>query len=223
MQPSLNLNSTERAKKNAAVEDAYSRWAPIYDQVFNLILRPGRKMAAQAVNRVGSGIHVLDVGIGTGLELPMFNRDIRLTGIDLSDPMLEIARKRVNQLGLKNVEALLAMDATTLRFPDASFGAVVAPYVVTVVPEPERVLDEIARVTEPGGEIVLVNHVAAQKGPIAVVENLLGKHADKLGWQPTFPWSTIGNWIARRPDITMLERRTVAPLGLFTVVRLRRS
>ncbi len=223
MQSSLNLDSAELAKKNAVVEDAYSRWAPIYDQVFNLVLRPGRKMAAQAINSIGRGIRVLDVGIGTGLELPMFNRDIKLTGIDLSEPMLEIARKRADKLGLKNVEALLAMDATYLRFADASFDAVVAPYVVTVVPEPERVLDEIARVTEPGGEIVLVNHVAAPKGPIAAVENLLGKHADKLGWQPTFPWSTIGDWIAQRPDITMLERRTVAPLGLFTVVRLRRS
>ena len=101
-------------------------------------MRPGRQIAAQAINRVGCGIRVLDVGIGTGLELPMFNRDIKLTGIDLSEPMLEIARKRVDQLGLKNVEALLAMDATYLGFPDASFDAVVAPYVVTVVPEPER-------------------------------------------------------------------------------------
>jgi phosphatidylethanolamine/phosphatidyl-N-methylethanolamine N-methyltransferase len=51
----------------------------------------------------------------------------------------------------------------------------------------------------------------------------MGNHAHKLGWRPQFPWSVIGDWIAARPDIELLERRTLAPLGLFTIVRLRRK
>ena len=85
------------------VEDAYARWAPIYDNVFALIMRPGRQAAADAVNRLSG--RVLDVGIGTGLELPMFSDQVKISGIDLSAPMLDIARRRVADLGLRNVEA----------------------------------------------------------------------------------------------------------------------
>ena len=113
---------------NTDVEDAYARWAPIYDKVFTLTMRPGRKAAAAAINRIGG--RVIDVGIGTGLELPMFDPSVRITGIDLSEPMLRIAQKRVDDLKLSNVEGLLVMDAMKLAFPDASFDAAVAPYVL---------------------------------------------------------------------------------------------
>jgi phosphatidylethanolamine/phosphatidyl-N-methylethanolamine N-methyltransferase len=206
---------------NVDVENAYARWAPFYDWVFTLLIRPGRKAAAQAINLVGG--RVLDVGIGTGLELPMFDPEIRLTGIDLSEPMLKIARKRVIQLGLKHVEDLCVMDALNLEFPDASFDAVVAPYVLTVVPNPQRMMDELLRVVKPGGEIVIVNHIAAERGPIAWIEGWLGKYADRLGWNPQFPWQIVGDWIAKHDDIELLERRTVAPISLFSLIRLRRK
>ena len=93
---------------------------------------------------------------------------------------------------------------------------------LTVVPEPERTLDEMARVVKPGGEIVLVNHIGAESGPIAAIEAWLGKRSASLGWRPQFPWSILGDWIARRPDIELLERRTLAPFGLFTLVRMKR-
>jgi len=205
---------------NTDVEDAYARWAPIYDKVFTLTMRPGRTAASAAINRIGG--RVIDVGIGTGLELPMFDPSVRITGIDLSEPMLRIAQKRVDDLKLSNVEGLLVMDAMKLAFPDASFDAAVAPYVLTVVPEPERTLDEMARVVKPGGEIVLVNHIGAESGPIAAIEAWLGKRSASLGWRPQFPWSILGDWMARRPDIELLERRTLAPFGLFTLVRMKR-
>lgn len=206
---------------NDDVASAYARWAPVYDAAFALVMRPGRRAAAAVINSLGG--RVLDVGIGTGLELPMFNRDIDLVGIDLSAPMLEIARKRVAKFGLTHVEDLLVMDALNLEFPDASFDAIVAPYVLTVVPDPARMLDEVARVVRPGGTIVLVNHIGAEGGPIAIIEAWLAKYADRLGWNPCFPWSILGDWLARRPDIELLERHPVAPLKLFTLTRLRRK
>ena len=211
---------TSPSLTHSDVADAYARWAPVYDAAFALVMRPGRKAAAAAINRVGG--RVLDVGIGTGLELPMFDSRVRITGIDLSEPMLNIARRRVADRKLSQVEALLVMDAMNLSFPDASFDAAVAPYVLTVVPDPERTLDEIARVVRPGGEIVLVNHIGAERGLIAAIEAWLGKRSAALGWRPQFPWSILGNWIARRPDIELLERRQLAPVGLFTLVRLAR-
>ena len=125
------------------VNDAYSRWAPFYDAVFAWVMRPGRVATAALLNQTGG--RVLDVGVGTGLELPMFGPNVKVTGIDLCEPMLDIARKRVDTHKLGNVEALLVMDAMDLKFPDASFDAVIGPYVLTVVPEPERTLDESGR------------------------------------------------------------------------------
>ncbi len=205
---------------NANVEEAYARWAPIYDLVFAAVMRPGRKAAAAAASRDGG--RVLDVGVGTGLELPMFTRSTRLVGVDLSEPMLKRAQDRVSKEGLTNVEGLIKMDAMNLAFPDASFDCTVAPYVLTVVPDPQATLNELARVTKPGGEIVLVNHIGAESGPIAAIEGWLGRRSADLGWRPEFPWSVVGDWIAGRDDIVLVERRKLAPLGLFTLARMAR-
>jgi phosphatidylethanolamine/phosphatidyl-N-methylethanolamine N-methyltransferase len=205
--------------ENKHVEAAYARWAPIYDLTFALVMRAGRKAAAAAASRPG-GL-VLDVGIGTGLELPMFDRRTRLVGVDLSRPMLERAKARVAALSLPNVEGLLVMDAMHLAFPDATFDAVVAPYVLTVVPDPQASLNEWARVTKPGGELVLVNHIGAERGPIAKIEAWLGRNAEKLGWHPQFPWQIVGDWLAGRPDLRLIERRSLPPFGLFTLTRVK--
>ena len=182
---------------NKHVKKSYARWAPVYDLVLGLVLRPGRKAAAAAADRRGG--HVLDVGVGTGLELPMFDRRTRLTGVDLSEPMLRRAQRRIRAKALGNVEGLLVMDAARLAFPDAHFDAVVAPYVLTVVPEPQASLDELARVVKPGGEIILVNHVGSGRGPMAWIESALAKCSAELGWQPEFAWSIIGDWIDSTP------------------------
>ncbi len=214
----LDIPSSSTALSNDHVEAAYARWAPIYDLTFSLVMRAGRKAAAAAVSRPGQ--HVLGVGVGTGLELPMIDRATRITGIDLSRPMLKRAKARVSREGLANVDGLLVMDAMHLAFPDAAFDAVVAPYVLTVVPDPRASLDEWARVLKPGGEIVLVNHVGAGRGPVAVAEAWLGQRAAKLGWHPQFPWATIGDWVAMRPEMRLVERRSLAPFGLFTLTRI---
>ncbi|VVB46689.1 Phosphatidylethanolamine N-methyltransferase [Beijerinckiaceae bacterium RH AL1] len=206
---------------NADVEAAYARWAPIYDLVFTWVMRAGRRAAAAAASRPGG--HILDVGVGTGLELPMIDRATRITGVDLSRPMLFLARERVARERLANVDGLLVMDAMRLGFPDASFDAIVAPYVLTVVPDPWASLDEWARVLKPGGEIVLVNHVGAERGLIAAIEAWLAHRTEALGWHPQFPWSTIADYLTARPHLTLVERRTLPPLGLFTLTRIAKA
>jgi phosphatidylethanolamine/phosphatidyl-N-methylethanolamine N-methyltransferase len=203
---------------HADVEDAYARWAPVYDLAFTAVMKPGRKAASAAISRIGGT--VLDVGVGTGLELPMFDAGVTLVGIDLSEPMLRIAQKRVAAERLGNVAGLSVMDAMKLGFADGAFDAAVAPYVLTVVPDPERTLDELVRVVKPGGEIVIVNHIGADRGPVAAIEKWLGKRSASLGWRPEFPWSIVADWLAKRPGVRLLERRTLAPFGLFTLIRL---
>jgi len=207
--------------ENTHVEEAYARWAPFYDATFAAVMRPGRKAIAAAIN--GRGGRVLDVGVGTGLELPMFSRDLRVTGIDLCEPMLRRAGKRVAEQGLTHVEGLSVMDAQHLGFADASFETVIAPYVLSVVPSPPACLDEWFRVLKPGGELILANHFGADSGIVAAVEAWLGRHSASLGWHPQFPWSIVTDWLATRPDATLLERRTLAPVGVFTLTRLRKS
>jgi phosphatidylethanolamine/phosphatidyl-N-methylethanolamine N-methyltransferase len=111
------------------------------------------------------------------------------------------------------------MDATQMAFPDNSFDAVVAPYVLTVLPDPLASLDELLRVTKPRGEIILVNHIGAAKGPMALIEAGLGKMSKSLGWRPEFPWPLLGDWIDARP-CRLLERHLLPPLKLFTFVRV---
>lgn len=206
---------------NCDVEAAYARWAPIYDLTFTAILKPGRRALAAAASQADGPI--LDVGVGTGLELPMFEPQAEIYGVDLSEPMLRRAAQRVEREELRNVAGLYKMDATRMAFADASFGCVVAPYVLTVAPEPEAMLDELARVVRPGGEIILVNHISRKDDPLALLEAWLDRHvAPKLGWRPQFPWSIIGDWIDQRPDMQLMERRLLAPFGLFSLIRIQR-
>ncbi len=206
---------------NAAVATAYARWAPVYDLAFSEAMRPGRKIAAAVASRHKGGL-VLDVGVGTGLELPMFDPASRVVGIDLSEPMLRRAARRAETDALHHVAGLSVMDACHLAFGDATFDAVVAPYVLTVLPRPEASLDEWVRVLKPGGEIVLVNHIGATRGPLAWVEAKLAERSAALGWRPEFPWRILADWLASRADLTLLERRALPPFGFFTLVRIRK-
>ena len=88
-----------RALENAHVEEAYARWAPVYDLAFTAVMAPGRRAAVAAAQRRGGAI--LDVGVGTGLELPMFDEDVKLVGVDLSEPMLRRAQTRVARKKLR--------------------------------------------------------------------------------------------------------------------------
>ena len=115
------------------------------------------------------------------------------------------------------------MDAGALEFPDAQFDVALAPYVMSVVPNPARVLDEIWRVMRPGGQMIVMNHFAAERGPRATIEAAMEKFADWLGWHPKFPYAAVGDWIAARPDAELLERRELAPLRLFTLLRVRKA
>ena len=136
--------------------------------------------------------------------------------------MLRKARERVSTLRLDNVEALAVMDAGRLALPDASFDAVVAQYVITTVPQPEATLDEFARVTRPGGEIVLVNHIGAEAGPRKLFEQGFAPLARKLGWQPAFRFATLADWASRHGGVRLIERRAMPPLGHFFLIRFER-
>jgi phosphatidylethanolamine/phosphatidyl-N-methylethanolamine N-methyltransferase len=205
----------------STIEKAYARWAPVYDLVFGKVFGRGRAASIAAAERIGG--RILEVGVGTGISLPLYARTNRLVGVDISAPMLRKAQERVAQFNLTNVEALSVMDAARLALPDASFDSVVAQYVITAVPDPEGTLDEFARVVKPGGEIILVNHIGAEQGPRAVFEACFAPIARRLGWRPEFRFARLSNWAARHGGVTLVENRPVTPLGHFSLIRFAKK
>jgi phosphatidylethanolamine/phosphatidyl-N-methylethanolamine N-methyltransferase len=205
----------------ATIEKAYARWAPVYDLVFGPLLDMGRRTATNAATRVGG--RILNVGVGTGLELPYFDKSHEVIGVDISEPMLRKAQERVDREKLSNIKGLCVMDGANLSFADNSFDCVVAQFVITTVPQPEKTLDEFARVLKPGGEIVLVNHIGAERGLRASFERWFSQHARKLGWSPEFPFKRISDWAEKNGHVRLVERRTVPPFGVFTLMRFSRE
>lgn len=205
----------------AGVEKAYERWAPIYDLVFGKVFEQGRLSTIAEADRIGG--RILDVGVGTGLSLSDYARTTRICGVDISEPMLRRAHARVHALKLTNVEVLAVMDAKHLAFADHSFDAVVAQYVITAVPDPEGTLDDFVRVLKPGGELILVNHIGAEKGARRLFELAFAPVARRLGWRPEFPWGRLTDWAARHGGVTLAERRPMPPLGHFSLIRYRKD
>jgi phosphatidylethanolamine/phosphatidyl-N-methylethanolamine N-methyltransferase len=203
------------------VAAAYGRWAPIYDLVFGPVFRRGRNAAIVAAEQAGQ--RVLEVGIGTGISLPDYDRGTSLVGVDISEPMLAKARERVRRLRLENVEAISVMDAERLSFADGSFDVVVAQYVVTAVPDPEAALDEFVRVVKPGGEIIITTRIGAEAGLRRAIERTLMPLTSRLGWRTDFPWARYTNWADRSPAVTLIERRSLPPLGHFSLLRFRKA
>jgi len=202
---------------NFTVTKAYARWAPVYDLIFGAVFERGRQAAVEAAERIGG--RILEVGVGTGISLPLYSSACRLCGVDISEPMLRKAQERVAELNLGNVEGLWAMDAERLSFPDGSFDVVVAQYVITTVPNPEATLDEFARVLKPGGEIVLVSRIGAEAGLRRSLEHWFQPAARKLGWRTEFSFARYARWAARTPGMHLIERRAMPPFGHFNLIR----
>jgi phosphatidylethanolamine/phosphatidyl-N-methylethanolamine N-methyltransferase len=197
---------------------SYERYAPVYDQTFGWLLSyRGRTMAAGVTNhRPG---RVLEVGVGTGISLSYYRREHQVHGIDISPHMLERARRRVSRMRLAHVSHLEIMDAREIQYADNSFDAVVAAYVMSVVPEPERVISEIERVCKPGGDVIIVNHFAARKGMRRNLESLLAPLSNKLGWRPDMPVEEI----LQNTSLREVKRHRLPPLGLFTMLHLQKA
>jgi phosphatidylethanolamine/phosphatidyl-N-methylethanolamine N-methyltransferase len=207
-----------------STEAVYGRWAPIYDLIFDLPFHPGRAAAARAASEAaGIDGRILVVGVGTGLELGLLPKTANVVGVDLSADMLKLARERVARGRLAQVKSLRLMDARALEFADGRFDVALAPYVMSVAPGPDRVLDEMWRVVRPGGQLVVMNHFAAERGPRAKIESLLEGAAGWLGWHPNFPYAVVGDWIAARGGADLVERREIAPFRLFTLLRIRKG
>jgi phosphatidylethanolamine/phosphatidyl-N-methylethanolamine N-methyltransferase len=216
LQPALGQTPRRSPTLDAdAVRSAYRRWAGVYDALFGGVSGPGRRRAVAAVNAL-PGRDVLEVGVGTGLALPHYAPDKRVTGIDLSREMLERARIRVARERLGNVVGLHEGDAEATGFADDQFDVAVAMFVASVVPNPRLLLAEMRRVVRPGGTLLFVNHFAAAGGPRLAVERAMAPAARALGWHPDFKTEAL----LPPDDMARAASTPVPPVGLFTLLRL---
>ena len=169
------------AVENDFVEAVYEKLAKVYDLTFGPALHPGRLQAIQRMN-IQPGERVLEVGVGTGINLSLYPRQAMVTGIDFSVSMLEKARDRVARKGLRNMR-LLQMDAADLKFSDDSFDIVYAPYLISVVPDPVRVAREMRRVCRPGGRIIFLNHFLSSNPLLSRAERMISPFTIHIGFK----------------------------------------
>lgn len=199
------------------VRDAYRRYARHYDRYFGKIFHQGRKLAIEQMG-ICAGEHVLEVGVGTGLSLPEYPAGVRVTGIDLSPEMIACASAKVTTLGLSDV-VLHEMDASNMDFADNSFDHVVAMYVLSVAPEPERVIAEMRRVCKPGGRLYIVNHFRHSNPLISGCERAMAPLSKLLGFRPDFALDEF----VERNDLDVIDTHPVNLFGYWTLLTAARE
>jgi phosphatidylethanolamine/phosphatidyl-N-methylethanolamine N-methyltransferase len=199
------------ALEKRQVERAYELYAPVYDVIFDWIFAPGRAAAIRELALEPSD-SVVEVGIGTGLNLPLYPANCRLTGIDLSSEMLDKAIERVQQLTMPNV-TLKVMDATSLDFAENEFDKAVATYTISAVPDPVAVLREMRRVVKPDGKIVILNHFRSERRITGWVEDLVAPVCTRLGWKSNLALRPLLAAVGLAPEV-------VASVNMFNGWRL---
>ncbi len=198
-----------------AVEKVYRRYAPGYDLYFGAVLQPGRRAVLERM-RCRPGERILEVGVGTGLSLPLYPRSVRVTGIDVSPHMLERAQALKRRRQLDHVE-LRCMDAEHMVFEAESFDKVVAMYVVSVAPDPRRLVEEMRRVCRRDGDLYIVNHFSHAHPVVGALERLVAPFSSLMGFHPDF---SMEDFIART-GLDVAEKTPVNLFGYWTLLRSR--
>ncbi|BAW80768.1 phosphatidylethanolamine N-methyltransferase [Candidatus Nitrosoglobus terrae] len=201
-----------------AVRKAYKRYASLYDTWFGPVMQRGRKESIERLN-CRSGEIILEVGVGTGLSLPLYPRDVQIIGIDISPEMLEQARARKENLGLDNVIELRVMNAECMDFPDNYFDKVAATYVASVVPHPERLVNELKRVCKPNGELFILNHFQSVNPALATVERLLTPLSRFLGFHPDLCLESF----VKETSLEVIDITSTNLFGYWKLVRARNN
>ncbi|WP_233284840.1 class I SAM-dependent methyltransferase [Agrobacterium tumefaciens] len=204
----------------AQQQRAYRFWAPVYDRVYGLLLKRAQMELARCAGDTGRDI--LEIGVGTGLVLPLYPRGSSVTGIDLSAHMLDKAKTRVADRSLSHVKALHVMDGCETTFPDASFDVISLPFVIPLIPDTNRLLSECARVLKPSGEIIIVSRITDSGGAIRLMEQMVSPVAKNIGLSSAFRLDVVEEWLHHNPSFLLTENRTIAPTGYFRLLRLSR-
>lgn len=197
-----------------SIERVYSAFSGVYDLIFGRWFHQSRADALQLLN-ISGGEKILEVGVGTGLSLNFYPKNCQVTGIDFCEPMLEKAKRRLRQYQLPHIE-LMNMDAMKMAFPDNTFDAIFAAYVISTVPDPHQVISEMIRVCKVGGKIILLNHFKNGNRLISTCEKVISPFTRKIGFRSDLDLGTLLNGKPLAVDI----KQNVKPLNYWKVVQL---
>jgi phosphatidylethanolamine/phosphatidyl-N-methylethanolamine N-methyltransferase len=190
----------------------YSEFSHLYEKIFSRFFC---KRIATVIKSLAipPGAKVLEVGVGTGLSMAAYPPHCEVTAIDLAPDMLEQAQHKAIEHGWRHFR-LIKMDALNLEFPDNSFDYVMSFHVISVVPDPVRMMQEIHRVCRPGGKIVIINHFRTTKPILGPLIDTLDPITRHLGWSASLRLSQAFDGVP-----VMIEKRfKTSPFSLFTVV-----
>jgi len=190
----------------------YSEFAPLYDRVFGKIFYSRLERVIED-SRIPRGAKVLEVGAGTGTSFPAYPSHCQVTGIDLAPDMLTRARQKIAENGWTHIK-VLEMNALALNFPDNSFDFVMAFHVVTVVPDPVAMINEVQRVCKPGGKIVIVNHFTSDVPVLGSVTRSLDPLTRWLGWRTDLKLKAF----IETTNLTVERIYKISKASLYTVL-----
>lgn len=212
-----DASARRSSKPKAEKAQLYKQLAPAYEVLFPLVIRNHIRSSIKSLN-IPAGSKVLEVGIGTGVSMPVYPKHAKVTGIDLSEPMLDVAHKRIEREGWDHFD-LRAMNAEQLDFPDESFDFVTAFHVVTVVSKPQKMMAEISRVLKPGGRLLIINHFRSRRKWIANMVDRADSVTRHLGWRTNLECQSI----VENLPLEVEHRYKSSPFSLFTIVKAKRS
>jgi phosphatidylethanolamine/phosphatidyl-N-methylethanolamine N-methyltransferase len=179
---------------NDEIKKIYGRYSPVYDVIFARLFLPRIRKGIEGLG-IRKGDRILEVGVGTGVSLRLYPDSCEVVGIDITRKMLQKAKEKKDRYSLGHID-LLEMDAENLTFRDNSFDHTVVPFVVSVVPNPERMMSEIKRITKKDGRIVIINHFASRNRLFRSTESLCGPFFRKLGWRSGLTLDLLSNHCA---------------------------
>lgn len=202
----------------ASIRKVYNIYASFYDFLFGSIFNPGRSLCTSIINKVArQNASILEIGIGTGLSLPLYRSDLRITGIDISEKMLEKAQEQVEKNQLEDRVQLKVMDAAHLEFPDNSFDFIVAMYVASVVPDVNAFLQEITRVAKPTAEIIFVNHFASEHAVVRFFEKKFALVNKLVGFKSDFSVHSILDY----KQLKLLDSQKINLFGYWKLLHCK--
>ena len=207
LSPKPDLQATETTRRR------YQRIAPVYDFMEALVERRFLDWR-QRLWSLAQGPSVLEVGVGTGKNMPFYPAGISINGIDLTPAMLERARNRLQNIGLQDRVTLQLGDVQALDFPDASFDTAVATFVFCSVPNPVLGLREMKRVIKPGGRVMLQEHMRSPSSVVAALMDLLNPLVVRL------MGANINRRTVENVQKAGLELEQVEDLGMGGVFKL---
>ena len=207
---------TRMKQKGRPIEEIYERLGPLYNFIYGKLLFNEGRRAAIDLSQLKPGDRVLEVGVGTGLTLPMYPMDCEVVGIDLSHQMLKSARELIARHHLKNAQVHF-MNANALEFPDNSFDAIVGNMFISATSDPKGAMEEMKRVCKPSGHLVLMNHFKSTNRVLSLIEVFGLPLAKYLGFHSALDLDEL----LENAELKMEELQKVNLFNLWTAVSMK--